>query len=425
MKSYHFFRKQKAKQPGVCENDCDVPVSLTCYSDARVYNQFIPIMEQDVMTYSLSKQFLAATSALLLSMTSASAAVENTEAVSALSAANGLSEAAKQYLLHYPSRSGVDGKTVREDTAAVFIPFGAAPEGGWPVVVWAHGTVGVANHCAPSLNPRSDRDKQYLNTWLSLGYAVVAPDYAGLGSSGLHHYLNARGEAWSVLDGVRAALKQFPLKNELILVGQSQGAHAAFASAGYQPQYAPELNVRATVLTGTPYFEKGTTAADIIPPAGGKAPGGGDPKIPYIFYIYLSAADSNPQLNPGDYFQEKALPLLKEASNLCITPLNDEVMKAGLNAANSLKPGVDSLLTASVDTMLYPTLKIDHPVFIGIGSVDINVPTTMQKRFADAVKSAGTRADVHIYEGLDHSGTVNPSLRDSVPFLIKTLNDKQ
>lgn len=377
------------------------------------------------MTYSLSKQFLAATSALLLSMTSASAAVENTEAVSALSAANGLSEAAKQYLLHYPSRSGVDGKTVREDTAAVFIPFGAAPEGGWPVVVWAHGTVGVANHCAPSLNPRSDRDKQYLNTWLSLGYAVVAPDYAGLGSSGLHHYLNARGEAWSVLDGVRAALKQFPLKNELILVGQSQGAHAAFASAGYQPQYAPELNVRATVLTGTPYFEKGTTAADIIPPAGGKAPGGGDPKIPYIFYIYLSAADSNPQLNPGDYFQEKALPLLKEASNLCITPLNDEVMKAGLNAANSLKPGVDSLLTASVDTMLYPTLKIDHPVFIGIGSVDINVPTTMQKRFVDAVKSAGTRADVHIYEGLDHSGTVNPSLRDSVPFLIKTLNDKQ
>jgi hypothetical protein len=40
---------------------------------------------------------------------------------------------------------------------------------------------------------------------LSLGYAVIAPDYAGLGSSGLHHYLNARGEAWSVLDGMRRA----------------------------------------------------------------------------------------------------------------------------------------------------------------------------------------------------------------------------
>ena len=70
------------------------------------------------------------------------------------------------------------------------------------------------------------------------------------------------------------------------------------------------------MLTGTPYFEKGTTAADILPPAGGKAPSGGDPKIPYIFYIYLSAADSNPQLNPADYFQDKALPLLKDAWQL-------------------------------------------------------------------------------------------------------------
>jgi hypothetical protein len=43
---------------------------------------------------------------------------------------------------------------------------------------------------------------------------------------------------------------------------------------------------------------------------------GGDPKIPYIFYIYLSAADSNPQLNPADYFQDKALPLLKAASQV-------------------------------------------------------------------------------------------------------------
>lgn len=380
------------------------------------------------MTYSLSQKFLTATSALLLlsmSIVPASAAADTAGAVSPLSAGNGLSEAARQYLLRYPSHSGVDGKTTREDTAAVFIPFGTTPEGGWPVVVWAHGTVGVANHCAPSLNPRSDRDKQYLNTWLSLGYAVVAPDYAGLGSSGLHHYLNARGEAWSVLDSVRAALQHFPLKNELILVGQSQGAHAAFASAGYQPEYAPELNVRATVLTGTPYFEKGTTAADILPPAGGKVMSGGDPKIPYIFYIYLSAADSNPQLNPADYFQDKALPLLKAASHLCITPLNDEVMKAGLNAANALKPGVDSLLNASTGTMLYPTLNIAHPVFIGIGGADINVPTAMQKRFADAVKNAGTRADVHIYAGLDHSGTVNPSLRDSVPFLMNTLNDKR
>lgn len=215
-------------------------------------------------------------------------------------------------------------------------------------------------------------------------------------------------------------MKTYPLRNELILIGQSQGAHAAFATAGYQPQYAPELNIRATVLTGTPYFDKNTTAADILPPVNGETPVKGDPKIPYIFYIYLSAADVNGKLNATDYFQDTALPYLEKAQKLCINPLTQQTMEANLNAANTLKPAVESLLSSSIGSMLYPTLKISHPVFIGIGSNDINVPTAMQLRFADAVKRAGTQAEVHLYEGLDHSGTVNPSLRDSIPFILHT-----
>ena len=367
----------------------------------------------------------AGASALLLLSVSVAPAIaaptdtKSRESITTLSANHGLSEAAQQYLMHYPSRSGVDGHSSRIDSAAVFLPKGKTPEGGWPVVVWAHGTVGVANQCAPSLNERTARDKQYLNTWLSLGYAIVAPDYAGLGSEGVHHYLNARGEAWSILDGVRAALHQFPLKNELILVGQSQGAHAAFSSAGFQPQYAPEVNIRSTVLTGTPYFAANTTAADILPPASAGNAQAGDPKIPYIFYIYLAAADADPSLKPSDYFQDSALPLLEQAKNLCITPLTEKTMQAGLNAGNTLKPAIESLLSAGINTMLYPTMHIQHPVFIGIGSVDINVPTAMQMRFSDAVKAAGTQTEVHIYEGLDHSGTVNPSLRDSIPFIVR------
>ena len=36
-------------------------------------------------------------------------------------------------------------------TAAVLIPPGKTPSGGWPVIAWAHGTSGVARQCAPSL----------------------------------------------------------------------------------------------------------------------------------------------------------------------------------------------------------------------------------------------------------------------------------
>lgn len=35
-------------------------------------------------------------------------------------------------------------------TAAVFLPTGEAPEGGWPVLAWAHGTTGLGDDCTPS-----------------------------------------------------------------------------------------------------------------------------------------------------------------------------------------------------------------------------------------------------------------------------------
>ena len=331
----------------------------------------------------------------------------------------GLQEASAQYLMTYPSTDGVKGTGMRQDTAAVFLPKGEVPPGGWPVVVWTHGTTGVAHGCAPSLNPRSPRDAQYLNTWLSLGYAIVAPDYAGQGSAGLHHYLNARAEAWSTLDSIKAALKILPLKNQIFLVGQSQGAHAAFSSAGYQIEYAGDLNIKGVVLTGTPYFNDQSSAASILTPAKSETVVQGDPKIPYIFYIFLAQAAKDPHLKAEDYFQERAIPLLNRADSLCITPLTEEVMKQKLTAANSLKPAIQQLLGSAKSSLQYPTLKVTHPVFIGIGESDVNVPTAMQKQFAADVKAAETPVEVHLYPGLDHGGTVNPSLRDSIPFILK------
>ena len=51
-------------------------------------------------------------------------------------------------------------------------------------MAWAHGTVGIADKCAPSWAGRSQRDVDYLNHWLGQGYVVVASDYQGLGVPG-------------------------------------------------------------------------------------------------------------------------------------------------------------------------------------------------------------------------------------------------
>ncbi len=75
-----------------------------------------------------------------------------------------------------------------------------------PAVAWVHGTTGAARGCAPSLAPNPvvelaqrgefviDIGIPYLKDWLAKGYAVVAPDYAGLGSDAVHRYADGVGE---------------------------------------------------------------------------------------------------------------------------------------------------------------------------------------------------------------------------------------
>ena len=58
--------------------------------------------------------------------------------------------AAESVVMKYKMK-GITGKETQA-TALVFTPKTAPPAGGWPIVAWAHGTRGIANHCAPSQN---------------------------------------------------------------------------------------------------------------------------------------------------------------------------------------------------------------------------------------------------------------------------------
>ncbi|MCH7336741.1 alpha/beta fold hydrolase [Acinetobacter sp. NIPH 2699] len=144
---------------------------------------------------------------------------------------------------------GINNKEVHA-TSLVFTPKDTPPVGGWPIVVWAHGTTGVADKCAPSRNATNDYIKGMISQLLAAGYVVVAPDYEGLGEpSGkeLHPFLNLKSEAYSITDAVVAARDY--LKNKVntkwVTVGHSQGGQAALGAAQYQSR--AKLNYKGTV----------------------------------------------------------------------------------------------------------------------------------------------------------------------------------
>jgi pimeloyl-ACP methyl ester carboxylesterase len=145
----------------------------------------------------------------------------------------------------YRSISGVTGSPTMV-SGAVFTPPGAPPPGGWPVIGYAHGTVGVTPDCGPTVDSRLLGDITSVAIQLNLGYAVAYTDYAGLGKPAAssqdaaitHAYLEPKSAAFNLIDAVRAARTVAPqLSSRWVALGSSQGGETAFAAAEYFAAY--------------------------------------------------------------------------------------------------------------------------------------------------------------------------------------------
>src|SRR3954452_6682037 len=182
--------------------------------------------------------------ALLLAAAPASAATHG-DVVSSkpLTGAAALKSAGTNRFVLYRS-VGLGNKPVTV-SGAIALPKGKAPKGGWPIITWAHGTTGMADKCAPT---QLAAGPALLNQWLKDGFAVVRTDYEGLGTPGVHPYLNGNSEGHATLDIVRAARKlDKRLGKRVLISGHSQGGQAALFAAALAPKYTPELNLRGTV----------------------------------------------------------------------------------------------------------------------------------------------------------------------------------
>jgi len=338
-----------------------------------------------------------------------------------LPADRGLPGAARQMRILYTATDGVTGDGHIVVSGALFVPRGRAPAGGWPLLAWAHGTVGVADACAPSWAGRSKRDVDYLGRWLKEGFAIVATDYQGLGVAGPHPYLATRPEAYSTLDSIRAvqsgeAELGVDLGEPVVLIGQSQGGGAAFATAAFAPDYAPDIDIRGTVSTGIPFL-----TPQLMTAVATANPDKVDPTIAYLLYIGLLAEQAPTKVPASSMFTAKAAPVLDQARTACVVPVFNAVTEAGLTRANTMTPRALEVIQGLAPSLAYPTVKLAHPLFVGTGANDHDVPPPMQKAVVDAACAAGTVVEAHVYPGLDHSGAVNGSLGDSVPFVRKVM----
>lgn len=173
-----------------------------------------------------------------------------------------------RYRIMYQSQGVSGAPTVV--TGLVDVGDDAPPFGGFPLLLHAHGSLGIADACSPSRAfVGSTTDGSYASEFESVGqvattagWVVVSTDYEGLGGPGSHPFLVGVSEGRSVLDAGRAA-RQIPglyIGDHTAIAGFSQGGHAGLWAAQLAPDWTPEQPIVGTVL-GAAASEVGALAS--------------------------------------------------------------------------------------------------------------------------------------------------------------------
>ncbi|MGI9187603.1 MAG: lipase family protein [Gaiellales bacterium] len=146
----------------------------------------------------------------------------------------------RAYRLLYRTQRA-DGSAAVSGAIAI-VPLAPVPADGRPVLAWAHGTIGLGRGCAPSRRSDPLQATPWVADAIANGFAVIATDYAGLGTAGPNGYLLGRAEARDVINAVRAldvVPGAHPSRSWTVL-GHSQGGHAAVWAAELARTEMPE-----------------------------------------------------------------------------------------------------------------------------------------------------------------------------------------
>ncbi|MDX2377386.1 DUF308 domain-containing protein [Microbacterium sp. LRZ72] len=278
-----------------------------------------------------------------------------------------------------------------------------------PVVLWNHGTTGVARGCAPSLTD------SYATRWaipdvneaIARGWAVVASDYTGQGAEGVFPYLIGEGEARSSLDALRAAdqIDDLWLGDDVVVWGHSQGGHAALWTTQIAAEYAPEYDILGTAAI-SPAADPLALAEELSGPRGSAM------LSVLISWVLVPYADTYPDVVIDDYVAPGGRSIVREMTQRCPTEPGVVVSVLAALGVSADRPLYDANLgTGPLGERLAQNAARgpwDSPVMIAWGSDDEVIPERLYEQYIAEQCAAGATLEWYDYHGVDHTGVMLP-----------------
>lgn len=304
-------------------------------------------------------------------------------------------------------------------SALVIAPKTPPEQGLQPVVVWNHGTTGVARGCAPSLSDGTATHWAIpgLNDAIDRGWIVVAPDYSGQGAPGIFPYLIGEGEARSALDAVLAIrdLPRLHPASRLAVWGHSQGGHAALWTSQIAADYAPRLTVVGTAAIA-PAADPVALADHLTTSEGGAL------LSVLVSWVLVPYADTYPEIDLDDYVTPGARTMVREMTQRCLSEPGVFVSALTALGVSEDRPLFSGDLTeGALGRRLQenvPTGPWTAPLFIAWGAQDEVIPPESQRDFVARLCEAGQPVRFTEYPDRIHQDVLQPS-SPLVPVLLR------
>ena len=292
----------------------------------------------------------------------------------------------------------------------VIVPSTPAPAGGYKVVTWSHGTNGMADQCAPSLDPT--QDVPLANELLDQGWEVTSSDYQGEGTPGLMPYLAGVTSARNTIDIVRAAGKipTAHASKTYVVWGHSEGGQTAMFALDIASSYAPDLMLKG-VVAGAPPSQFGLIYDFLL-------------TSPYRFYLFMAAGGFNAAYGnkaaPLDaVLTPKAESLLPDLEKGCFsylqTTLDKYPIKSLVKANPYDVPAWKKVLQANDPANF--TTPSSAPLLILQGGNDEQIPVVSTQLLATHSCSIGQTTQRWIYPGQSHAGVIPVYMPDMVRWI--------
>ena len=283
-----------------------------------------------------------------------------------------------------------------------------------PVIGYAPGTQGMADRCAPSrlFSEGIEYEGIGIEGLLLRGYAVAMPDYEGLGTVGVHTYMDRVSQGRATLDAVRAAERLtdsgLSATSPVGLMGYSQGGGAAAAAVELASTYAPDLRLKGAVVGAVPAdLEKVATNLD-----------GGLYSSFAFFALRGLAASYNTDLTP--YLNAAGRATSDSVETECVfNLLNNAFVKSSTLSYNG-QP-MSTLMTVEpwksiVAAQRIGTIKPTVPVLVTHSHLDDVIPFSVGKQMARSWCNKGANVWFSANIAPLHVGGIVPQTVEALPF---------